>query len=118
MTDDTLADEIAASEDPDAGPRRMLATLRARMQHRRWLRVTYKVVVTLVGGAVTATGVLLLVLPGPGWLLIFLGLGILGTEFPVVRRLTDRMKAVVLRVWARWRDRRASRAAAPAPDAP
>jgi len=38
------------------------------------------------------TGVALLVLPGPGWLLIFVGLGILSTEYMWARRLLDTAK--------------------------
>jgi hypothetical protein len=30
--------------------------------------------------------------PGPGWLVIFLGLTLLGAEFVWAKRLTDRMK--------------------------
>jgi hypothetical protein len=40
-----------------------------------------RVGVTIVGFAVLLAGVVLLVLPGPGWLLIFIGLGILSTEY-------------------------------------
>ncbi|VTR77884.1 PGPGW domain-containing protein [Cellulomonas hominis] len=109
MPDDSLAAEIAAGERTDTGAHRALARLRARLDSKPWLRLTYKVVVTVVGGSVVAVGIALLVLPGPGWLLIFLGLGILGTEFPAVRRLTDRFKAFVMRVWQSWRDRRARR---------
>lgn len=108
---DDLAAEIAAGERTDTGAHRALARLRARLDSRPWLRLTYKIVVTAVGVTVVLIGIALLVLPGPGWLLIFLGLGILGTEFPVVRRLTDRLKALVMRVWHHWRERRARRAA-------
>jgi uncharacterized protein (TIGR02611 family) len=108
---DDLAAEIAAGERTDTGAHRALARLRARLDSRPWLRLTYKIVVTAVGVTVVLIGIALLVLPGPGWLLIFLGLGILGTEFPVVRRLTDRLKALVMRVWHTWRERRARRAA-------
>jgi putative transmembrane protein PGPGW len=38
-------------------------------------------------------GTVLLVLPGPGLLLIAAGFGLLATEFPVVRRLVDRILA-------------------------
>jgi uncharacterized protein (TIGR02611 family) len=106
-----LAAEIAAGERTDTGAHRALARLRARLDSRPWLRLTYKIVVTAVGVTVVLIGIALLVLPGPGWLLIFLGLGILGTEFPAVRRLTDRLKALVMRVWHAWRERRARRAA-------
>jgi len=43
--------------------------------------VLKRVVVGVVGGAVTLVGVIALVAPGPGWLIIFTGLGILATEF-------------------------------------
>lgn len=116
MPDSTLADEISAAENPDAGPRRFLAAVRRRVEHRPWLRAAYRGLVTVVGVAIVLTGIALLVLPGPGWLLIFLGLGVLGTEFPAARRLTDRLKAVVLRAWHWWRARRAARRGASGPD--
>ncbi len=46
-----------------------------------------RVAVTIAGFVVLLAGVALLVLPGPGWLLIFIGLGILSTEYVWARRL-------------------------------
>ena len=43
--------------------------------------VLKRVLVGVVGGLVTLIGVVALVAPGPGWLIIFTGLGILATEF-------------------------------------
>jgi uncharacterized protein (TIGR02611 family) len=40
-----------------------------------------RIAVGVVGGVVTIVGVVALVAPGPGWLIIFAGLGILATEF-------------------------------------
>jgi uncharacterized protein (TIGR02611 family) len=40
-----------------------------------------RIAVGIVGGLVTVVGVIALVAPGPGWLIIFAGLGILATEF-------------------------------------
>ena len=40
-----------------------------------------RIAVGIVGGGVTIVGVIALVAPGPGWLIIFAGLGILATEF-------------------------------------
>jgi len=37
-------------------------------------------------------GIVMLVTPGPGWLVIFLGLGLLAAEFVWAKRLMDRMK--------------------------
>jgi uncharacterized protein (TIGR02611 family) len=50
-------------------------------------RNSKRVAITIAGFAVLLVGIALLVLPGPGWLLIFLGLGILSTEYVWARRL-------------------------------
>lgn len=50
-----------------------------------WVR---RVVVSVVGVALIVVGVLLLVLPGPGLLLVFAGLVVLAGEFPWARRWT------------------------------
>ncbi|MEY4009956.1 MAG: putative transrane protein [Actinomycetota bacterium] len=48
--------------------------------------------VRIAGGtATTLTGVALLVLPGPGIVLIVAGLGILGKDIPMAARLQQRM---------------------------
>jgi tellurite resistance protein TerC len=46
------------------------------------------------GFTLLAIGVALLVLPGPGWLVIALGLGVLAGEYVWARRLLDRIKRV------------------------
>lgn len=51
-----------------------------------------RVAVGAVGGAVTVIGVVFLVTPGPGWLVIFAGLGILATEFAWAAMLLERAK--------------------------
>lgn len=52
-----------------------------------------RVGITIAGFAVMLAGVALLVLPGPGWLLIFAGLAILSTEYVWARRLLAKAKA-------------------------
>jgi uncharacterized protein (TIGR02611 family) len=54
-----------------------------------------RIAVTIAGFAVLLAGIALLVLPGPGWLLIFLGLTILATQYMWAARLleTARRKA-------------------------
>ncbi|MCB2210922.1 hypothetical protein KQI52_02280 [bacterium] len=49
-----------------------------------------KTFVLALGSIFVVLGILLLPLPGPGILVILLGLGIVGTEFPSVRRWTAR----------------------------
>lgn len=48
-----------------------------------------KVGVVVAGGALLVVGVLLLVLPGPGLLLVLAGLVVLASEFPALERYVD-----------------------------
>lgn len=48
---------------------------------RRTLHMSWQVGVFVIGLAVVVTGVVLLPLPGPGWLVIFAGMAIWATEF-------------------------------------
>jgi len=57
-----------------------------------WLR---RPVVTLVGVVLIAVGIVLLVLPGPGLLVMAVGLAVLATEYPAAQRLLDRIKSSV-----------------------
>jgi tellurite resistance protein TerC len=50
-----------------------------------------KVVVGIIGGTVALVGVAMLVLPGPAFVVIPLGLAILATEFLWARRLLDKI---------------------------
>jgi uncharacterized protein (TIGR02611 family) len=51
-----------------------------------------RIAVTVAGFAVLLAGIALLVLPGPGWLLIFIGLAILATEYVWAERLLKTAK--------------------------
>ena len=46
----------------------------------------------VAGFTLLAAGVVMLVTPGPGWVAILLGLGLLAAEFVWARRLMDRIK--------------------------
>lgn len=88
----------------------MLRAFRRSVERRPWLDLAYKITLSTIGGAVIIAGIAMLVLPGPGWLTIFLGLGILGTEFRWARRILQWLRMKVS-MWAdRWRAYRASRA--------
>lgn len=64
---------------------------------RDWMRVILqsgkRIAVFAVGVALVACGVALLVLPGPGLLVIIAGLAVLATEFAWAERLLDQAKA-------------------------
>ena len=57
------------------------------------LRRVWRLVVGVIGGTMLAVGIAMLVLPGPAFVLIPLGLAILATEFVWARRLLLRVKA-------------------------
>lgn len=78
-----------------------LRALRARVRALPGGWVAWRIGVTLLGVAVVAVGVVLLPLPGPGWLIIFGGLGILASEYPWAARLLRWARAQLLR-WTRW----------------
>jgi uncharacterized protein (TIGR02611 family) len=59
--------------------------LRTVEQVRRIFRV-------VAGFTLLLVGVVMLVTPGPGWVVILLGLGLLAAEFVWARRLMDRIK--------------------------
>jgi uncharacterized protein (TIGR02611 family) len=62
-----------------------------------------RIMKTVAGFLLLAAGVVMLVLPGPGWVTIFAGLALLASEFEWAQRLLDRLKAVVQRVRPRRR---------------
>jgi len=62
------------------------------------LRQAKRVIRVVVGFTLLIVGVLLLILPGPGWVTIFFGLALLAAEFAWARRLLDRLKSTVNQV--------------------
>jgi hypothetical protein len=55
-----------------------------------------KFAVTALGGLIIAVGAALLVLPGPGALVIVLGLAVLAKEYPWAKRRLDRVRGKVV----------------------
>jgi uncharacterized protein (TIGR02611 family) len=74
---------------------------RDRLRAKPYLGPVYRAVVALVGFTVVLLGLFLVPLPGPGWLVVFVGLGILASEFAWAERLLDYAKAKV-RAWTGW----------------
>ena len=67
-------------------------------------RLIWRIAVTVLGVAIIAIGIVLLPLPGPGWVIIFAGLGVLATEYTWANRLLVWMRRQVAR-WAQWLSR-------------
>lgn len=88
---------------------RFMARWRRAIQRRPWLNTLYKVIVTILGALVVVVGLLLVPLPGPGWLIVFVGLTILGSEYHWARRLLSWLRRVLARFWERWNTWREAR---------
>jgi Putative transmembrane protein (PGPGW) len=69
----------------------------------RFLTVTYvwarRCVVAVIGGTVVAVGVLMIVLPGPAFIVIPAGLAILGLEFACARRWLRQLRTAGTQVF-------------------
>lgn len=78
-----------------------LGAVRERIKANPASRQAYRLFVALVGIAVVATGVALLALPGPGLLVLFVGLAILASEFHWARRVQRFARDEAVR-WAHW----------------
>lgn len=61
----------------------------------------YRIVVGVVGTAIFVVGLIMVPFPGPGWLVVLLGLAVLASEFKWARGLLLRMKQT-LKAWTEW----------------
>ncbi|MGC5172335.1 TIGR02611 family protein [Microbacterium sp. DT81.1] len=107
----TIREEIVQGERRDQPIRRGLRSLRVWMSRHPFLEKTYRVAVGVLGGGLSIIGLLLVPLPGPGWLVVFLGLAILGTEFHWAKRVAAWLKRTLDRFWTWFTARRAQRRA-------
>jgi uncharacterized protein (TIGR02611 family) len=87
-----------------SGPRRAIGRLSAtrdRIKRTRGGALTYRIAITVLGLAIIVVGIILLPLPGPGWLIIFAGLAVLASEFEWAARLLRYARDQVSR-WTDW----------------
>lgn len=55
----------------------------------------------IIGGLVLIIGIIAIPYPGPGWLIVFAGLGILSTEFEWAQKILDKLKSKY-DAWEAW----------------
>jgi uncharacterized protein (TIGR02611 family) len=67
--------------------RTRLRHFRARVRSKPKLNKAWRLGIGILGGIVLILGVIAIPYPGPGWLIVFAGLGILATEFAWAGRL-------------------------------
>lgn len=104
-----IRDEIVEGENPNHPIRQWLRGLRASVAGKPRLNLAYRVLVAVLGGTIVIVGIILIPLPGPGWLTVFLGLAVLSTEYHWARRVSNFAKRQLARFWAWWNARRAQR---------
>lgn len=51
-----------------------------------------KILVSIIGGIILIVGIVMIIVPGPAYLIIPAGLGILGTEYMWAKRLHHKLK--------------------------
>ena len=102
-----LGEEIQRGQDENHPLRRRLRAFQD-WSHRgsRLRRVLVIGTVSIVGFALLAAGVVMWFIPGPGWLFVFLGIGVWSLEFTWAERLNGWALRQLARLWAWWRDTR------------
>lgn len=103
--DDGLPRDIEIGISPRQPIRRFLRRSREWVERHPGLRWAYRLGVAVLGTLIVIVGLILVPLPGPGWLIVFLGLATLGTEFPAAARFGAYIRRILTRLWHRWRDR-------------
>lgn len=101
----SAVDELTADSHEDRGILKRIARrlrgVRAWVFRRPGGRTAWRAAVAILGLVVVVSGVVLLVIPGPGWVVIFLGLSIWATEFSWARSLLMFVRREVGR-WTAW----------------
>lgn len=75
----------------------MIKRFRAKVKTTHAGELAWRIGVAVLGGSITVLGAIFLITPGPGWLIIFAGLGILASEFAWAERALIKTKMVALR---------------------
>lgn len=100
-SDDSGRHSVRDPDDDFEGPIDRARELREKIRQNKGLDAVYRIVVAVVGTAIILAGLALVPLPGPGWLIVFVGLGILATEFGWARRVLDYARKKV-GAWTDW----------------
>ena len=68
------------------------------LSHTPNLRIAKRIVIAVIGGTVTLIGIALIVLPGPAFVVIPIGLSILATEFFWARRWLNKARQMAAKM--------------------
>ena len=93
--------EPAARPTADHSLRARIRRVRNRIRRRPKLNLAWRIGVGVLGSLVLALGILAIPYPGPGWLIVFAGLGILASEFTWAQRVLHFARGYYDR-WSAW----------------
>ena len=75
----------------------MIKKFRARAKTTPAGELAWRIGVAVLGGTITVLAPIFLITPGPGWLIIFAGLGILASEFAWADRALIKTKMLAIK---------------------
>ncbi len=99
--DNPRGEQGAPTDHHDEGTFSDRFAYRAFLRKNRAMDLAYRITVGVVGLTIIVIGIILLPLPGPGWLIIFGGLFVLSTEFEWAERLLEYARDKV-HAWTEW----------------
>lgn len=70
--------------------------IRTKVAQHRTTDLLWRIGVGIIGGLITLIGVVALIGPGPGWLILFVGLGVLASEFAWAERALLKAKMAAI----------------------
>lgn len=74
---------------------------RRRVRSSRHSLLIYRIVVGVLGLIIVVIGLIMVPFPGPGWLVVFIGLAVWASEFEWAQRLL-RLARHTLQTWTEW----------------
>jgi uncharacterized protein (TIGR02611 family) len=95
-----MPDQSPAQHGEQDRPSRISAAIAAIRAHPTG-SVIFRTAIAIVGALVVVLGLILVPLPGPGWLIVFFGLSIWAVEFMWARNLLQFGKRI-LGAWTAW----------------
>ena len=84
-----MAVEEAAVEYTDSRRERTMARVRERKEAHKLRGRVYRITFAVLGTALILVGLALVPLPGPGWLIVAIGVGMLALEFDRAERMLE-----------------------------
>jgi uncharacterized protein (TIGR02611 family) len=101
MSDTVSASTGTTQPQTQVGRRGRARRLRRWVRRRPLLNRVWRVGIGVLGTVIVAMGIVAIPYPGPGWLIVFAGLGVLATEFEWAARVLRAARSYYDR-WTAW----------------